>query len=195
MTTSRLAVFAVALTLSITAWALSTSDFLFVAGSDQSNYTEDGKPLAISNINGTLPGNILQSVYSMLPESTQVNPDFISTSSLTNIIIDDELDGAEYAEVSVTFLNEGAGYRNSLGYFVYDTTNPPTTKEELEHLIVFPNASKGRQGSMTQGDTIELNIQATAGQGIGFFVVPNGYGGGSLTKSVRLAVGTHLFIR
>ena len=177
MTTSRLAVFAVALTLSITAWALSTSDFLFVAGSDQSNYTEDGKPLAISNINGTLPGNVLQSVYSMLPESTQVNPDFISTSSLTNIIIDDELDGAEYAEVSVTFLNEGAGYRNSLGYFVYDTTNPPTTKEELEHLIVFPNASKGRQGSMTQGDTIELNIQATAGQGIGFFVVPNGYGG------------------
>ena len=32
MTTSRLSVFAVALTLSVSAWALSTSDFLFVGG-------------------------------------------------------------------------------------------------------------------------------------------------------------------
>ncbi|MBO6597231.1 MAG: LruC domain-containing protein [Pseudomonadales bacterium] len=156
---------------------MSTSDMLFVSGSEQSNYTADGKPTSAYNINETLPSEILNSVYSMLPESTSVNPDFISTSSLTNIVIDDELDGAEYAEVSVTFLNEGAGYRNSLGYFVYDSQNPPATKEDIDHLIIFPNASKPGAGSLVQGDTIDLNIQVTEGQAIGFFVVPNGYRG------------------
>ena len=32
---------------------------------------------------------------------------------------------AEDADVWVTFLSEGAGYRNSVGYFSYDPANPP----------------------------------------------------------------------
>ncbi|GAL09412.1 hypothetical protein JCM19233_378 [Vibrio astriarenae] len=49
----------------------------------------------------------------MLPEGTEVNPDFIADDRYSSIHIDGDLDGAAYATVSLTFLNEGAGYRNS----------------------------------------------------------------------------------
>jgi LruC domain-containing protein len=164
--------------LSLLALALSASvqatDYQYV-GDPATGYTANGKPLGVVNTNGDLPANILDNIYSMLPESTVVNPAFIAPDTLSNISIDDDL--LTYAEVTVTFLNEGAGYRNSLGYFIYESNNPPTSKEDIaEHKIIFPNASKPDAGSMLQGDTVDLGIQLLAGQTIGFFVVPNGWG-------------------
>lgn len=138
-------------------------------------YNNLGVPLNMTNINSTLPTSILNNIYGMLPESTPVNPDYIAPDVLSNIRFDDDL--ATFATASVTFLNEGAGYRNSLGYFIYDTNNPPITKDDIPvHTIIFPNASKPGEGNMQQGDTVELGIQIFAGQSLGFFVVPNGWG-------------------
>lgn len=87
------------------------------------------------------------------------------------------MNGAEFATAKVTFLNEGAGYRNTLGYFVFDTNNPPTNKDEIAaHVIIFPNTSKAPDGEMEEGDTIDLNVQLTAGQTLAFFIIPNGWG-------------------
>jgi LruC domain-containing protein len=109
----------------------------------------------------------------MLPESTVVNPAYIASDIRTDIRFDDD---AAFATASITFLNEGAGYRNSLGYFVYQTDNPPATKEDIPaHTIIFPNASKPNDGNLQQGDTVELGIQLVSGQSLGFFVVPNGW--------------------
>lgn len=137
-------------------------------------YAADGKPLNMTNTNAELPSNILDSIYFMLPESQVVNPAFVAPDTLSNISIDNDL--VTFAEVTVTFLNEGAGYRNSLGYFIYDSNNPPTHRNQVaEHNIIFPNASRPGAGSMQQGDTVDLGIQLLAGQSIGFFVVPNGW--------------------
>lgn len=77
----------------------------------------------------------------------------------------------------MTFLNEGAGYRNALGYFVYDTNNPPASIDDITaHTIIFPNSSKAPDGEMVEGDTIDLNVELTAGQTLAFFVIPNGWG-------------------
>ena len=114
--------------VSMSGYALTTSDLSFESGSDNSNYTIKGKPLETISIADTLPQDTLTNVYSMLPEGTYVNTAFIAPDRYSNIDIDDELNGADYATASVTFLNEGAGYRNSLGYFVYDTDNPPASR-------------------------------------------------------------------
>ncbi|MEF1339245.1 hypothetical protein REH81_21135, partial [Vibrio rotiferianus] len=116
--------------VSMSGYALTTSDLSFESGSDNSNYTIKGKPLETISIADTLPQDTLTNVYSMLPEGTYVNTAFIAPDRYSNIDIDDELNGADYATASVTFLNEGAGYRNSLGYFVYDTDNPPASKDD-----------------------------------------------------------------
>ncbi len=157
--------------------ALEISDLKFVSGADPANYSSDGKPNATYSIQNTLPADVLTNIYSLLPESSIVNPDFIATNKASSIAIDNDLGGAPYAEVSVTFLNEGAGYRNSLGYFIYQTDSPPQTQDEIfEHIIIFPNASKPVEGSLLEGDTLDLNIQVLAGHTISFFVIPNGWG-------------------
>ncbi len=164
--------------LSLLALALSASaqatDYTYV-DDPLTGYDSFGKPLAAVNINDNLPPDILNNIYSMLPESAEVNPAFIAPDTLSNISIGTDV--TSFAEAHVTFLNEGAGYRNSLGYFVYETANPPATRADInEHVIIFPNASNPDAGSMSQGDTVDLNIQLLGGQTLGFFVVPNGWG-------------------
>ncbi|HHB1594975.1 LruC domain-containing protein [Vibrio campbellii] len=162
--------------VSMSGYALTTSDLSFESGSDNSNYTIKGKPLETISIADSLPQDTLSNVYSMLPEATYVNSAFIAPERYSNIDIDDELDGAEYATASVTFLNEGAGYRNTLGYFVYDTDNPPATKDDIAaHIVIFPNTSKAPDGDMQEGDTINLDVQLTAGQTLAFFLISNGW--------------------
>ena len=161
------------LALSLIASAQAT-DYEYVDDPD-TGYNSLGVPLNMTNINDRLPTNILNDIYGMLPESQTVNPAFVAPDILSNIHFDN--DAATHATASVTFLNEGAGYRNSLGYFIYDTNNPPATRDDIAaHTIIFPNASKPGEGNMQQGDTVELGIQIFSGQSIGFFVVPNGWG-------------------
>lgn len=163
--------------LSFSASALMTSDFTFESGSDSSNYSAKGKPVNTYSVAETLPQDVLSNVYSMLPEGTLVNSAFIAPERYSSIDIDEELNGAEFATAKVTFLNEGAGYRNTLGYFVFDTNNPPIIKDEIAaHVIIFPNTSKAPDGEMEEGDTIDLNVQLTAGQTLAFFIIPNGWG-------------------
>jgi LruC domain-containing protein len=151
-----------------------------------SGYSQYGEPSDVVNVNEQLPAQLLTNIYSMLPEARRVNPSFVDGSLKSNIVMDDDFDGL--ATVSVTFLNEGAGYRNSLGYFLYDPNNPPTDFTEIaSHNIIFPNASKRPEGRMDQGDSVDLGITLTGGQALGFFVVPNGWGwngsGGNVTNS------------
>lgn len=157
--------------------ALEVDDLKFVSGDDIVNYSLEGKPHATYSVSDTLPADVLSNVYSLLPEGSEINPDFIAADKSSSIAIDGDLNGAAYAEVSITFLNEGAGYRNSFGYFIYETDNPPLTKDEIvEHLVIFPNASKPNAGTMVEGDTLDLNVQVSPGHTISFFIIPNGWG-------------------
>lgn len=159
------------------AMALTTADLSFESGADASNYSVKGKPNNTYSIADALPQDVLTNVYSMLPEGSTVNSAFIAPERYSSIDIDDELNGAEYATAKITFLNEGAGYRNSLGYFVFDTNNPPATKDDINaHVIVFPNTSVASVGEMQEGDTIDLSVQLTAGQTLAFFIISNGWG-------------------
>lgn len=122
-------------------------------------------------VNIDLPTGLLSEVQAALPESVDVNQDFLNPAYNPNIQLQNN------AHVGITFLDEGAGYRNSLGYFTFsdntfdgyshgdiDTDNSgyigiselaAVTNSQMG--MVFNNASERRGGgSLNPGDTVVL---------------------------------------
>lgn len=71
---------------------------------------------------------------------------------------------------SVTFLNEGAGYRNTLGMYKVD---PDGTVRDIE--ILFANASKEGSGGDLIGGESAVDVDLQANDQIGFFILSNGF--------------------
>lgn len=86
------------------------------------------------------------------------------------------------ADVWVTFVGEGAGYRNIMGYYIYDSNNPPTSEADfasknIKRSVIFPNASlNGSGGGLAPGDKVKIpGGVVPAGKAIAFFVIANGW--------------------
>jgi hypothetical protein len=93
----------------------------------------------------------------------------------------------EDAELSVVFISEGAGLKNSFGYYHYPTNSPPNSVEEIQSTmrIIFPNASEvASGGNLKTGDMVELNEQFPAGTTVGFFLLTNSWNDGEITDGV-----------
>lgn len=80
------------------------------------------------------------------------------------------------ADVWVTFLTEGAGYRNTLFYYKYPKNNPPATAAAIDSLyIVYPNASLNNSGGgLITGDKVFLG-RIGADTTIAFGIAANGF--------------------
>ncbi|SFR35894.1 Por secretion system C-terminal sorting domain-containing protein [Robiginitalea myxolifaciens] len=117
----------------------------------------------------------LKLVADALPEGYPVpdyNPHYISSGYDTDIILYEE------AEVWVTFVAEGAGYKNVLGFFTYEAGSPPPTTPQPEDItIVFPNVSaKWSGGGLYAGDKVKIG-RFPAGTAIGWVLFANGWRG------------------
>lgn len=127
-----------------------------------------------------LQQNLLDDLNASLPEYfpggiPYSNPEFLAGKE-TNLILTKD------ADVWVTFVSEGAGYRNSLGYYTYTLGQEPDSVEELDHLIVFPNSSMvGSGGGLVPGDRVYLGT-FPANTVIGWFLVANGWNGLETTQ-------------
>ncbi len=110
-----------------------------------SGFDSDGRPT--NCYRETLSYTLMQRVYASLPEYNRIptsDPDFLNDANLTL---------AADADVSVTFVHEGAGYLNALAYSTSDTE--PTELSDMK--IIFPNASlRYGGGAMSAGDTLYL---------------------------------------
>jgi hypothetical protein len=105
----------------------------------------------------------VKAIEALLPER-EVNSAFTASS------VDPNLRLREDAGISVTFITEGAGYKNSFGYFLFDEDNNILSRE-----TIFANASMtGGGGSLRPGDTVDLGV-FEAGTNIGFWLQGNGY--------------------
>jgi hypothetical protein len=92
----------------------------------------------------------------------------------------------EAASVSVSFVQEGAGYKNAFGYYTYKVSNPPTSVEDIESSmrIIFANASAaGDGGTLKEGDRVNIG-SFEAGTVIGYFVIANGWNGTEVTEGL-----------
>jgi len=123
---------------------------------------------AVSDLSGDiyyadLSTEDLNEIQSLLPES-QVNSAFVNTG------VDANLRLVEDAEISITFIDEGAGYKNSFGYFIFDDD-----ANILSETSIFSNASElYGGGSLRPGDTVDLGL-FEAGTNIGFWLQGNGF--------------------
>jgi len=116
--------------------------------------------------------DLISTVRAALPEARAVGAEFLDPSYNPVITL------SEQATVSVTFVDEGAGYRNSLAWLAYpagsldsliksdlDLNGNGTVSldelsavEGLEYGLVFPNASRnGAGGLLEAGDAVDLD--------------------------------------
>lgn len=129
-------------------------------------YDSQGVPKYLSNIETIVP-SLLDRILEAVPERTNIpvsKPTFIASDVNRNIIIRSQ-DAFEGCDVYMTFLLEGAGYKNTIGYYHYplnggytvptkivnneyvpmgyaDRNNKDSSgKSILKKTIVFPNAS------------------------------------------------------
>jgi hypothetical protein len=141
------------------------------------SYTSNGTPLYLESPGDNVSVETLEMISNSLPESYPVpdyNPHYISSG------YDTDLSLSEQADVYITFVSEGAGYRNVLGFYTYDANNPPATVPPAEDItIIFPNASAlGSGGGLQVGD--KVNIGAfPAGTGIGWVLLANAWSANS----------------
>lgn len=150
----------------------NVSSFVFAgilsSASAQSLAAEDATNTLV---NIDINPDLLNEISLALPESQDVNQEFLSNEYSPNIVLQED------AHVSVTFLDEGAGYKNSLGYFTYDSSTFDGLTfgdidldgsghigiSELQNIsgvntgMIFNNASElGGGGSLLAGDTVSL---------------------------------------
>jgi hypothetical protein len=142
-------------------------------------YTSDGTPLYLDS-NDVVTNETLTLVQNALPEGYPVptyNPQYISSGYDTDIILTDS------ASVWVTFINEGAGYKNVLGFYSYRLDSPYTTTPPSSAItIIFPNVSKlNSGGSLVAGNKVKLG-NFSANTGIGFILIADGWRNGAVSN-------------
>lgn len=122
-----------------------------------------------------ISSQLLQYVNASLPESQpvpQYHPTYLADGKKTNIDI------IQTADVWLTFVHEGAGWRNAIAYYVYPTNQEPATLADIDSIFVlFPNLSfSGSGGGLQSGDKVLIG-QFNPGQSIGLVLLANGWDG------------------
>ena len=134
-----------------------------------------GLPHYLEPEGDVLSQEFLDNVNASLPEDKPVptnNPEYLTTGNELDVVV------VERSDIWVTFVTEGAGYRNALGYYVFDTGNPPATASEIDSIfVVIPNASfSGSGGELSSGDKIKLGT-FEAGKTISWVLFQNAWNG------------------
>ena len=136
-------------------------------------YTSNGTPLYLESERDVVSTQTLEMISNSIPEQYPVpdyNPQYITAGYDTDLKITSNTD------VYVTFIDEGAGYRNVLGFYTYDLNDPNPQKPNREDLtIIFPNASLlGSGGGLRVGDKVNIG-NFEAGTGIGWVLLANAW--------------------
>ena len=137
------------------------------------DYTSNGTPNYLVTPSDNVSSKTLDNINNSLPESYPVpeyNPQYISSGYDTDIKL------SEKADIWVTFVAEGAGYKNVLGFYTYDLDNPITTAPRIEDItIIFPNVSAlGSGGGLQVGDKVNIGT-FEKGTGIGWVLLANAW--------------------
>lgn len=142
-----------------------------------SPYNSLGVPSVMAS-NGLVTSQMLNFINSSVPEFQPVpiyHPNYLQQNLNTDVDI------VQTSEVWLTFVHEGAGYKNSLGFYKYPTNNPPTSVSQIDTVyVVFPNASYYNSGGgLHSGNRVSIGT-FQPGTSIGFVCISNGWTGSSV---------------
>ena len=153
--------------------------FAAIAWNYLDGYNSAGVPKTLIDFSGKLPADLLDDIRQRLPERLDIqknDPALITDDAGANINL------LEDGEITVAFADEGAGYRNSVGFFTYDPGNKPKSIAEIKSKIIFPNFSLPTLGGMRFGDAVNLG-KFKAGTAVGFVIVSNGWTGSAVNPN------------
>ena len=150
--------------LLIVQMGFSQTTFSFIG-----KYNKFGKPNYLAQPGDNISSTFLRRIQLSLPEYysvPQYHPEYLMDDKTHDIKLKDT------ADVWITFVDEGAGYQNTLAYYTYDLNNPPTQKP-TNIKVIYPNLSL-ENNILKRGDKVFLG-RFPKGKGIGFALVANGF--------------------
>ncbi len=141
-----------------------------------------GKPNYLWNPDDIFDAAFLPDVNATLPERKKLpefRPEYFTSKDAGDIVL------IKDAEVWITFVHEGTGFKNVLGYYTHKNDIPPATKAAItDKTIIFPNASYGtiRSGNKVQllyldPATNKYTKIFPAGTTVAWFLITNGFTG------------------
>jgi LruC domain-containing protein len=138
-------------------------------------FQTNGVPNYLEPVNDIVNQQFLNDLNATLPESHPVptyHPEYLANT------VPDNLGLIELCDVWVTYITEGAGWMNSVGFFTFPTGQPPTSASAIDSIkIVFPNMSNaGSGGGLNPGNKVYIG-RFPAGRSIGWVVFANGWNG------------------
>jgi LruC domain-containing protein len=142
-----------------------------------------GVPQYLEPVPDVISAQLLSFLNTSLPERVDVrtlHPQYLASTATADLVI------TQTADVWVTFVSEGAGYLNTVGYYSYPTATPPQSAADIKNVYyVFPNASlPGSGGGLQPGSKVKLGT-FNAGTSIGFVLLSNAYNYGAQTVSTN----------
>jgi hypothetical protein len=143
-------------------------------------FNKNGKPNYMDQPGDKISNTFLTRIQSSLPEYypvPQYHPEYLLDKNTHDIKLKDT------ADVWITFVDEGAGYTNTLTYYTYDLNNPPTVKPTNLN-VIFPNLSL-ENAVLKRGDKIFLG-RFPKGKGIGFALIANGFQNETVTTGYNI---------
>ena len=154
--------------------------FLTTEYSYLGTYDGDGRPNYLVETD-IVSAALTNFVITNLPENKDVrntNPAFLKNADLAI---------TAKSTVFITFVHEGTGYTNAVGYYTYKTGNSPTKPADIVQIVyMFPHASQiGKGGTLKPGDKIKLGT-FEPGTSIGFVLLEKGWD--AIAKKVNAKV-------
>lgn len=127
-------------------------------------------PVPDDIFNVELCPELVTNALSLFPESRnnmEAHAQLFSGNTQQRIVLTKDTD------VYVSFVTEAATIGNVLGYYIYDQNGVPSSPDDIDKQIIFPNVDKTY---LKEGDSRRLgNAPLKAGTVIGFFLIQGGY--------------------
>jgi len=144
-------------------------------------YNNLGVPLYLEAENDVIDAAFLSDINNTLPEQVELpigHPQYFAEGIQHNLSL------IEPCDVYVTFVHEGASYKNVLGFYTFETGNPPASIDDIETItVIFPNISyQGSGGGLISGNKVHIGEFPT-NTTVGWVLFANGWQNGQVTNS------------
>ena len=148
-----------------------------------STFTSSGVPTNLVVPNDVIDASIISDINATLPEYQALptsHPQYFNSANEPNLVL------SQACDVWVTFVHEGAGYRNALGFYKYNTNTPPASASAIDTIhIIFPNCSfAGSGGNLYSGNKVKIGTFAP-GTEIGWVIIADGWNGSTVGNGLN----------